>query len=216
MIRFAAALLAASLAVSGCASDDALTGRQLPFFSRGTTPQQVESAARYQALIAAGHPQMLGVIESRELGAPLVLSHRTADGVEVWISGDGVMIALKDGLLVATRGLAPDLMSADAAQSARLLSARRDGAAELFHSRLDGEDRTVTSAYICDLQDIQYFALDLGSRVVPTRYMIQTCHGLHEDFTNYFWVDTRTGDIRQSRQQVTPELGLLALRQVLP
>lgn len=107
-------------------------------------------------------------------------------------------------------------MSADASQTARLLAARQEGEAELFQTHLDGEDRLRTSAYVCDLHDIQPFDLDLGTRVVPTRYMVQACHGMREDFLNYFWVDTRTGDIRQSRQVIHPELGLLALRQVLP
>lgn len=208
-------MLAAALGVSACSTGESPVDKALPFLSSGPSAPQVVSRAQYQRLVEAGQPQMLAVVESREFSAPLVLLHR-ANGVEVWVSADGASVSLRDGVVVATRGLAPDLMSADASQTARLLAARQEGEAELFQTHLDGEDRLRTSAYVCDLHDIQPFDLDLGTRVVPTRYMVQACHGMREDFLNYFWVDTRTGDIRQSRQVIHPELGLLALRQVLP
>lgn len=172
------------------------------------------SSARYIALEQAGARAMQAVVEDRDQRDLLYYSHML-NGVAVWYGRDGVQIGLRDGIMVMTRGIGGDLMAADARQSLALLRAGRNGTAQRFHSYLTGNDQIETRSYVCDITRIQDFALPIGDVTLPTWYMKESCRGSDLIFENYYWIERRNGEIRQSRQLANPFSGRIAFQQVL-
>ena len=121
--------------------------------------------------------------------------------VTTWQSADRVSVSCDAGILVATRGLGEDLMSADVAGTRAFLQGH--GAAEWsrLHSYLDGDYRTLWRGFRCTGR----LAPDRDSRL---RQRIEACYGPAGRFTNRYWQDAR-GVVVRSRQWVGPTLGYL-------
>lgn len=69
-------------------------------------------------------------------------------------------IALDGPVMVATRGLGGDIMSADVGALPRLLEAREDGTYTRVIRYLDGDDRTTETRLDCDLRPMDARARD--------------------------------------------------------
>ena len=204
-----------ALGLAACAaSETGTTNRLGSAVAARLTGKAPTAVPAYAALETSGGPQMQAVTERLRSGDLLRLQSQR-DGVQRWIGRYGPTFSMRDGMLVSSRGSGGDLMAADVMQSARLIHARQSGQAQRFHSYLDGANQIVTRSYICDVKDLRPYDLTLGSRVYPTRYLSETCYGQGDRFTNYYWVDSRDGVIRQSRQRVSAYTGLVAFRQIL-
>ena len=173
-----------------------------------------EISDRYLALQQAVAPAMQAVVEDRERRDLLLFSHKLGD-VSVWYGRDDAEFAMRDGMLVSTRGISGDLMAADVRQSAALVHGKRNGQAKRFHSYLNGNNQIETRSYVCDIRVDQQYTLELPGRTVPTWYIVEDCVGPDFSFENYYWVDRRSGRIWQSRQLANPFSGLVAF-QVVP
>ena len=99
--------------------------------------------------VSGAAPQLIGSERLRvslpETGAVAVLGPVSRSGnVTVWQTLDGITLSFQRGVLIATRGLGDDLMSADVEGALDLLRGRDDGGYyPHIRSYLDGEDRTV-------------------------------------------------------------------------
>ena len=125
-------------------------------------------------------------------------------GTVTWITLDGVTVSTRDGLIVATRGLGHDLMSADLAPVRSALP--EGGRATRIHYRLDGENRTEALRFACTIRPEGREVLDIAGRRVATHRVAERCAGPAGSFTNRYWIDD-AGRLAQSQQWLLPEIG---------
>lgn len=212
MTRVRALLALAGLAaLAACASDDdrfselnqlrqAVTARAAPGGPPQITRAQID---------AAGVALMLATVERRDAVASLIPVGQNG-AVTTWTTGDGATLALRGGMVVGTRGLAPDLMSADVPGLAAL---RGDARVPRTHYDLGPEDRTRRRDYLCRGRDDGPETLDIFGRSYPVSRLTETCAGPGASFTNTYWIG-RDGVMRQSRQWLGPDVGFLRLQRL--
>ena len=121
----------------------------------------------------------------------LIENTRNRD-VVTYLTPDGISVSLRHGVLVATRGLGFDLMTADVSA---VIPAIRNRSQEVIrvHRYLDGEEQVVIRTFICDYS---------GAGTVT-----ETCYSDGLRITNTYDLGGRA--IRASRQWVSPEQGYL-------
>lgn len=155
-----------------------------------------------------GHPLIRARIEK---GGAVAFLGRIGEGrgVITWASVDGLSISLRDGVVIATRGMGADLMSSDTPAAAALA---RDNATRRRHYYLFGGDSEQVRAFECILRDTGPERITVVELVYDTRHRVETCTepgGL--TFENHYWFDNRA-IIRQSRQWISPTVGFLELQ----
>lgn len=148
------------------------------------TPQ-VRQRFRHTSLLIAQ-------LESNDRASILVRKGENRD-VETYFTPDNISISLQDGVLIATRGLGFDLMSADVSDT--IAGLRSGGRAVRIHRYLDGEDQIVIKSYICDYR---------GNANVT-----ETCHGKDHTFENSYQMSA--GQVIASRQWIGPHNGYIRL-----
>ena len=120
--------------------------------------------------------------------------------VSEWRSADGIGITLRGGQIIATRGLGPDLLIADAGGVG---SALRLGHGEFSRTMhwLDGENHGRSEVFSCTLRLAE-------TQATPAeRALIETCAGPQTAFTNSHVVSATSGAPLRSDQWVSPGLG---------
>ena len=173
---------------------------------------EVRSRRTRSVLNEFGKPLNLTEIESRRTQANLQVLARNGDAV-TWISGDGVTVTFRGGLVAATRGLGEDLMSADFAATSAAL-ARGGGTAARRTWRLDGENREVVRSYECQItRDGPETIETVEDRHATTRYT-ETCKSPVGGFTNTFWIGG-DGTMWKSRQYITPGVGYILFERLV-
>ena len=146
-------------------------------------------------------PQVLAQAETRLLilevptrDAVAVLSLiNTNQGVDTYLTADGVSISLRDGIVVATRGFGFDLMTAEISET---LAALKQGStsAVRIHRYLDGENHTDLRSFVCDVT------------VQRNLSAVEICHSATFSFENSYNFNDN-GFIVESRQWVSSEIG---------
>lgn len=152
-------------------------------------------------------PLMLAEVPDSGLAATLV-PVQSRGGVETWRTGDAQTLTFREGVLIATRGLGDDLMSADV--NGTLAALRRGGGTDYprLMSYLDGEDRNEFRAMTCNMSAPQSATVEgIGTRY-PTRLSVETCYTTGLSVTNRYWHDVN-GKMRRAEQWAGPGLGML-------
>lgn len=207
--------LAVALLVSACGSSEMTRDTTLlrdvasEVFSRpDPVPDRTPPVALTRAQVQAS-PLPLLVAEMERIRSNAVLAQIGANrGVRTFSTADGVTLALDSGMLVATRGLAGDLMSAAAPPAARIAAGSGGHARSLwFLGDLDRSDR---QDFACTLQSAGSETIAIVGRSHATRVVDEHCSGESASFTNRFWLDSG-GRIRQSRQWAGETVGFLKL-----
>ena len=149
---------------------------------------------------AAGAPQIYVTLLSGPIKFPMSLLDR--DGANsIWAASDGVQIFLRNGMLVGTRGLGRDLMSAQVPNPSTI-------AAKTVHDRtyfdLDGADRMIRYDFTCQAQNAPP-----GSEFAGTQHFVEACTGTFGTIKNHYWID-RSGNVQKSVQWVSETVGYLA------
>ncbi|ABA80370.2 YjbF family lipoprotein [Rhodobacter sphaeroides] len=213
-----ASLLAACALLAACGSQEDTQGKAtyvkqaLSAMTGGkekpaTGPQNLTRAK----LARVTSPLLVVEVEGTSAWA-LMVPFQTNGGVVTWSSTDDRTVALRDGVLLATRGLGPDLMSAEVPSAARIASA--SGNYLRVHYQIDGLDQTVKREYRCTLATDGPKTITIVERNYPTRHVLEHCEGATGQFTNEYWVDD-AGTIRQSRQTFDQGLGKLKISRVI-
>ncbi|HMO71427.1 MAG TPA: YjbF family lipoprotein, partial [Paracoccaceae bacterium] len=167
------------------------------------TPAPVDLAALQQPVLEVGIVSTGAVA----LVVPVARSGR----VVTFASADGRTISLRDGIVVATRGLGPDLMAADVPQLADL----RPGAEWVRrHEWLDGLDQLRQTMFRCTAGS------GPAAGAPPGRHLREVCEPagggrVDGDGVGGFVNDYRigaAGRIVESSQWLGPGLGLLTIR----
>lgn len=215
----AALMLAATALLSACSSEGTggerapsleLANAARAAFGRGPAAARAAPLLNRAQIEAYPVPLDLIVLEQTRASA-LVFQVGQNGGVETWASADGKTVALRQGVLLSTRGLGPDLMGSVAPSVTRLASAG-DGAHERVIVTLGGEDQTLRARYICTLEARGTEALTIIERRYTARHVRETCSGDSGAFVNDFWFQGST--LRQSRQWAGPGTGHITLQRL--
>jgi hypothetical protein len=170
--------------------------------------------------VGAIAPQPIGEerlrVATPATGARATLAPVAENGdVTVWQTLDGITLSLQGGVLVATRGLGDDLMSADVEGDVAILLGTGDmGYYPHIRSYLDGEDQTVFRSYQCRRAGQTRTTLRIDGTARPTRRIEVQCTSPRHDFTNVFWSDNR-GKLLKSRQWISPTMQYMETERVL-
>lgn len=156
-------------------------------------------------------PLLRATLKSRPADA-LLVPIATNGAVVTWSTADNTTLGMKQGVLVATRGLVADLVSASVPSAAQL--ARGVGSHQRVHFYLDGEDHTVRRDYQCELSTEGSETIAIVERSYTTRHVVETCRSASGKITNHYWFESGS-IIRQSRQWVSQGVGYLELRRII-
>lgn len=143
---------------------------------------------------------------------------------KVWRGVDNVGFVMQGGVLVSTRGLGPDLYSADPGILPDRLRRREAGPVARLHRRLDGVDTMVTRRYYCTLTLQETETILIAEIPRSTRRLEESCRAVggatgadlsaEPVFENVYWVgDDAT--VWRSRQWLGPELGYVRIDQLI-
>ena len=138
-------------------------------------PKSVPASKIYDQLASRSDAQPLTVAHA-SAGAQTYLLGNLRDGVGTYYGPDGQSISLRDGVIVSTRAVGRDLMSADVDQSLALIRTGQGGQVQRFHSYRDDHEQIITRSYVCDI------TAPKNARV------IETCHSATGKFTNSYRV----------------------------
>lgn len=129
------------------------------------------------------------------------------NGVETWSSVDGKTLSMRNGVVLATRGLGGDLMSASVPTPAQL---RQGGSYQRVHTLLDGEDKPVILRFDCRAARSGDETITVVERGYATQRIEETCTGETGSFSNAYWFEIG-GKLRRSRQMVSESVGFVVI-----
>lgn len=160
-----------------------------------------------------GQPTLLAELPDLSVRATLARSGHNAD-VQTWRSADGVSLSFREGILVSSRGLGADLMSADVSGTRAMLSGEIRGYYVRLHSYLDGEYQTVFRAYQCHRGSAQAERIVVFDRAHDTTRTEEICHTSDDILTNLYWVGS-DGFVWKSKQWVSRQAGYVLTEQLI-
>lgn len=197
LLQISASLLLGGM-LSGCGTIEAL--RQ-----SGPAPDLKAGLTR-AALEEAGEPVLHVALPNR--GAAALLSRVGRNGnVQTWQTPDKISLSFDEGVLTATRGLGSDLMSAQIAETRRMLAgAGSTGPYPRLHGYLDGEHRHRFKSYLCRRDSAHRETITLVGATHEVIRITETCTAPDVAFTNRYWRGL-DGVIWKSRQWVGAETG---------
>jgi hypothetical protein len=166
-------------------------------------------------LDASPQPFLEVGIKSRDATAYLQpAAYRTGYGVgrvAVWKTGFGQSIALRNGILIGTKGLGSDLASADTSVAIKAIGTKSARAGLRTMYVRNDDNGTDTYKFQCSVSIVGSETLEIFQKRFSTQHLREDCGHSIGKISNDYWVDGQ-GTIRKSRQWAGPELGYLAIR----
>jgi hypothetical protein len=175
--------------------------------AKAASPEELRSE-----LAKAGKPVLL--VSSKALGQTGFLMVSDAKGsVLTWATPDGATFTQRDGVLIQTRGLGADLMSAQAPSVGQLLQTGTLYSRVYFF--LGADDQGTRRTYDCASSIVGRESIDVLGRAHATTHVTETCTRSSGGgkLTNEFWIEGST--IRQSRQWVSGGIGFIDFARVI-
>lgn len=206
--RYFAPALAVCLFLSACGDTQNRTPLQLGVSQlrnigqpahQTLTAAQIRSRLTPELLATLPHGVIIATLEERQVSSVLLEVGRNRDTV-TYLTPDGISLALREGMLVGTRGLGFDLMNADVEEPLAALAGGAASGVVRLHRYLDGENATVLRSFVCDYERS-------GSNIA------ETCHTPDLTVNNSYEM-TQDGRIAASRQWIGPDLGYVKIQQV--
>ncbi|MFC4669487.1 YjbF family lipoprotein [Seohaeicola nanhaiensis] len=165
-------------------------------------------------------------IERQDITGYLSLALQRSDAapgrIEQWRTQDNVSLTFRNGVLIATRGLGGDLVSAEV-QVAGDRPGPATGGERGMHLR-SGDLQVIRLGLACDLEDLGPETVTIVELSFATRHLRESC--TTEGVTiggqavgagrvvNDYWIDSRHRLMRKSRQWAGPEIGYVSLRRL--
>ncbi|MGO4906797.1 YjbF family lipoprotein [Pseudorhodobacter sp. W20_MBD10_FR17] len=218
--RMVLQLLLAIFGMSACSSETEGTGTAVMYkaviaatqagMGAKDSPASASLGVTRAALQSIAVPLKLVTIESR--GAQAAIFKIGANGnVETWASQDKKSLSMRNGIIVASRGLGEDLMSAAVPKVAQL---QHENTTHLrVHTVLDGEDKPVQLQFECRMIGQVAETITVVERNYATHRTTETCSGPSGRFSNTFWIEAG-GKIRKSHQFLSNSIGYVTVEQL--
>ena len=227
MIGLRALALIAIFALAGCGNDPSASDLSEPIKQAGARLKGLLTRDKTAATLATLGPDAIAplrkaleddgqpilLVGSKTTGfAGLMAPYGTNGDVVTWSTEQYVTLSTRDGIIVATRGFGPDLMSASAPSLAQIAAGQGSTVRRYYY--LDGADQTQSYAYDCTLaRDGSETIVILGKSYAASR-ISESCSGPAGSFTNQYWFDSRH-ILRQSRQFLVPGVSDMMLQRVI-
>ena len=176
-----------------------------------TTDGTVKTPAeRRAALEKAGKPILR--VSSKTLGQnAFVTVIDTKDDVLTWKTRDGATFSQRNGVLIQTRGLGPDLMSAQAPSVGQLLAAGTSY--QRIYYFLGDDDQGTRRTYDCSTAIVGKETIEIVGRSHTTTHVTETCERPLGKLSNDYWIEGSS--IRKSRQWVSGMIGYIDFERVI-
>lgn len=173
--------------------------------AKAATPAELRAQ-----LEAAGKPVLL--VSSKTLGQTgfLGISDRKGD-VLTWRTPDGATFSQRSGVLIQTRGLGADLMSAQAPSVGQLL--RSGESYQRIYYFLGDDDQGTRRTYDCTTAIVGKESIEVLGRKHTATHVSETCTRPKGKVTNDYWIEGQS--IRQSRQWVSGMIGYVEFQRVI-
>lgn len=182
MRRALAAAAALSCAACGLGGQGFVDGQRLLPAQPGVDQAQAER------LIEGGAPRLQIVLVEREI-ATLMVKAGERDGIARWRTIDNTQIFTRDGFIIGTRGLSFDMMSADPGAAPAAIRAGRAAQVSRLYTYLDGEERTIFRAYVCDISPVGPERVEIpDAPALPSLLVREECFSPAGGFTNMYWI----------------------------
>lgn len=130
--------------------------------------------------------------------------------VEVWKSSDNAQVFLRNGVVVGSRGIGGDIISADANVTIRALSAGAESNGIRTYVISDGDVTTTEYKFRCTVESVGDQNLTLFNQGFRLHQMRESCiggPGGDKVLRNDYWVQRSDGFVRKSRQWMGPRIG---------
>ncbi len=171
-------------------------------------PSQQELEANISHALANSDKRLaIAVVEKRDSFSFLTEISQNGN-IRTWASPDRRTLSTSSGLIIATRGLGFDLMSATLSGSKALVANRQAGEAQRVMRYLDGENQTQELRFSCSVARGKQQKIDIGEIRADTIIISETCRSGEASFENTYLVDGQ-GRIVQSRQWLGAENGYI-------
>lgn len=204
-------VLAACGSETGVNDDLALAKRRLALVLGGGAAAGGGLPPLSRALFdSIGKPLLKVTLVEKDVTAVLGLVAQNGNAV-TWATADNITLSLRDGVIVASRGLVDDLMSASVPSLREL--AGGIGVVQRQHFMLQGGEREVMAAFDCSLALKGTESLTLYDIGYSVRHVVETCKGPSATFRNEYWLEAG-GKMRQSRQWIGKQVGFVELQLV--
>ena len=204
MTRYLGLPFVAALAACGPGQDnigaDALRSVEGLFADQAAGTRNLRASLTPAAINQLGQPVLYTRLASRDSEAGLLVAARNGP-VVTWLSQDNISLSLEDGMVISTRGLGDELMSADVEEPLAALRGARETAVRV-HRYIDGERQLVPRSFVCTYA----LAGPEAGRSQAARVVVERCQSVDLAFENRYWL-TRDGRIWKSRQWLGPENG---------
>jgi hypothetical protein len=172
--------------------------------------KSVSVEERRAALEKAGKPILR--VSSTTLGQTGFLTVLDAKGdVLTWKTPDGATFSQRSGVLIQTRGLGADLMSAEAPSVGQLMRAGT-GYQRIYYF-LGDDDQGTRRTYDCTTAIIGKESIEVLGRTHHATHVSETCERPLGKLTNDYWIEGTS--IRQSRQWVSGAIGYIEFQRVI-
>ena len=217
MRRIRPVLLLATLGLAAACTNEADRVTQIDVLGQladrlgGGRPEPLSPAEISAAVASVPGPVKFVEVEERG-GQGIFVAIQRNGPYTTYATPAGLSVAFRDGLAVQGRGFGGDLMSSDEDRLLALLRARRSGAAPYVMRFLDGENKTVTYRYTCNVLPGRRTAYAAGAVQAPaTRLEVHCVSPEGPDHISTFTVDDG-GEILAARHWFGPLTGHLAYR----
>jgi Group 4 capsule polysaccharide lipoprotein gfcB, YjbF len=157
-----------------------------------------------------GVPILRAKIASRGADAFLTVADTKGD-VVTWSTTDSTTFSLRNGVLIQTRGLGPDLMSAEVPSVAQL--ATNGSSYKRVYFFLGKEDRGSRQTMDCTTAVEGRAVVEIFGRSHTTTHVTETCTRGRGQIKNEFWIEGAT--IRKSKQFASGLTGYIEFERVV-
>ena len=176
-------------------------GAVLPGLGGGKAPAVGTGSITRERLESYGVPIMRATVPG--LGIDTLLSPRDSTGdVTTWQSAEGFTFSFRDGVLIETRGLGPDLMSASGPTGRQIVARSNTGRSYFYTWENDANQRR---DYRCTVAGGTAESIEIYGRSHGTQLLTETCQNDTSRLGNKFWIEGQT--IRKSQQWISPKAG---------
>jgi hypothetical protein len=186
-------------------------GKKAPPAAPAAPPDPAQVAASRKLLEDAGNP--LYIIQNKSLGVAAYFGKLGQNGdVTTWSTPDYTSVSLRDGMVVATRGFGPDIMSLSGPSTAVI--SKGTGTTQRSYDYLDAADQIQTWRFDCQVKRAAAETVTLIGKDYRTQRVDENCSGAHGTFTNSYWFD-QEAKLRQSSQLLVPGIENLLLQRII-
>jgi len=164
-------------------------------------------------------PHLEVIVEQSDLTGYLGLVLARQDDlpgeITTWSAADNSALAFRNGMLIATRGLPGNLISASVPVQEGTAGPAHGGQRRYYLRSGNNQEQVVTLA--CKITDLGPQQLEIYDRIYRTRHLQEHCEGRGETgrktvVLNDYWVDSQNKKVWKSRQWAGPEIGYLRIR----